>query len=61
MVFTGGSNGALRSWRLDGTPGPLTVDDAHGGGIGVLAVATDSHGAVLLSGGGNVGPSCAIN
>jgi WD40 repeat protein len=29
LIVTAGDDGAVRSWRLDGTPGPLTRDDAH--------------------------------
>jgi len=38
LIISGGWDHALRSWRLDGTPGPLQVGDAHLGRLGALAV-----------------------
>ncbi|MCA1679967.1 MAG: hypothetical protein LC777_14000 [Actinobacteria bacterium] len=29
LIITAGGDGTLRSWRLDGSPGELAVDDAH--------------------------------
>jgi len=41
--------GALRSWRLDGTPGPLQVSEAHSGSIFALAVVEDRGGPLIIS------------
>jgi hypothetical protein len=48
LIVSAGSRGALRSWRADGTPGPLPIDDAHPGRIRALAVALEHDGAPLI-------------
>jgi WD40 repeat protein len=47
LIITAGSDGALRSWRVDGSPGPLAVNDLHLGSIDALAVV-EHHGAPLI-------------
>ncbi len=37
-MFTARIDGTLRTWRTDGTPGPLAIDAAHDGAIPALAV-----------------------
>jgi hypothetical protein len=51
LVISGGETGALRSWRLDGTPGKLQVTGAHLGEILALAVAQQDGAQVVISGG----------
>jgi WD40 repeat protein/plasmid stabilization system protein ParE len=50
LLISAGNDGAIRSWRLDGRPGPLTLLDAHTGPIGALALADHEGEPLLLSG-----------
>lgn len=51
LIITGAQDGDLCSWRLNGTPGPLRVPDAHPGGIIALAVVEDAGAPLIVSGG----------
>jgi WD40 repeat protein len=51
LVITGGDDGAVRSWRLDGSPGPLQAPDAHVGAVTSLVTVEDSGGCTVVTGG----------
>jgi len=55
LIITAGNDRELRSWRLDGTPGPLTVNDARQRRFGAaVALAVVEHdGAPLIITAGN--------
>src|SRR5450631_1191288 len=48
----GGGGGRLRSWRVDGTPGPLSVDDTNMPKIEALVVFEYDGAPLIVSGGG---------
>lgn len=50
LVIGAGGDRAIRSWRLDGTPGPLTREGAHGNWIGALAVVEHEGSSLVISG-----------
>src|SRR5450631_473908 len=50
-LIVGGGGGRLGSWRVDGTPGPLSVDDTNMPKIEALVVF-EYDGAPLIVGGG---------
>jgi WD40 repeat protein len=58
LVVTGGSDAAIRSWRLDGTPGPLERLHADTHWIGSLAVVWHASLPLIVSG-GNDGTLCS--
>jgi WD40 repeat protein len=43
LIISAGSDGAIRSWQLDGSSGRLDQPAAHNGAIGALAVVSDPH------------------
>lgn len=49
LVVSAGLDRALRSWRLDGQPGPLSVADAHADRIEALAAVHTEQGPVIIS------------
>ena len=51
LVISGGGDGALRSWRLDGSLGPLDRADAHDGAIRALAVLEHDGAPLVISAG----------
>ena len=53
LIVSGGEDGALRSWRLDGTPGPLDEPAAHSAAIRALAVVDYRGAPLIVSGGGD--------
>jgi len=52
LIFSGGDDGALRSWHLDGQLGPLQLPDA-GGPVTALAALNTDRGPLVVSGGGD--------
>ena len=46
-----GDDAALRSWHVDGTPGPLKSEDAHYDSIRALAVLEHDREPVIVSAG----------
>lgn len=44
LIITAGDDGAVRSWRVDGQPGPLNVPDPHNDRIEAVAVLETEHG-----------------
>ncbi|MEJ7785993.1 MAG: hypothetical protein WKF96_14400 [Solirubrobacteraceae bacterium] len=48
-----GVEGALRSWRLDGSPGQLVVDGSVTGGIRALAVLEHDGAPLIITAGGD--------
>jgi hypothetical protein len=48
LIVTAGEDGAVRSWRLDGSPGPLHRDHAHAGWIMALATLEHEGAAPLI-------------
>ncbi len=51
LVISAGDDGALRSWRLDGSEGPLRSDDAHSSPIRALAVLEHDGAPLVISAG----------
>ena len=51
LLVSGGADGAVRSWRLDGEPGPLSRNDAHQSYVLALAVAALEGEPLVVSGG----------
>ena len=51
LIISAGDDGALRSWRVDATPGPLTREDAHTRPIGALAVVEHDGEPLIISAG----------
>ncbi len=51
LIIGAGSDGALRSWRLDGTPGPLAHDNAHTDEVHALAVVEHEGQPLIVSAG----------
>ena len=51
LVVTGGEDRALRSWRLDGRPGPFELPEAHSGAITALVVVEYGGEPLIISGG----------
>ena len=41
----------MRSWRLDGQPGPLSVTEADTGSIHAVAVTEDAAGTIIITAG----------
>jgi hypothetical protein len=52
-VVSAGFDGAVRSWRLDGRPGPLERERAHDGPIGALALVEHDGAPLVASAGGD--------
>ncbi len=51
LILSAGGDGALRSWRLDGSAGPLDQPEAHRDPIGALeAVEHDGRTLILTAG-----------
>ena len=51
LIISAGNDGALRSWRADGTPGELQQPDAHPDAIGALAVVERDYAPLIISAG----------
>ena len=51
LVISAGGDRALRSWRLDGTPGDLNTPDAHSDSIMALAVVEHDGAPLVISAG----------
>jgi len=51
-LIVGGGGGRLGSWRVDGTPGPLSVDDTNMPKIEALVVFEYDGAPLIVSGGG---------
>ena len=52
LIVSAGNDGALRSWQVDGTLGPLRIDDAHADAIWALAVLEHDGEPLIVSGDG---------
>jgi WD40 repeat protein/S1-C subfamily serine protease len=50
LLLSGGRDAAIRSWRLDGSPGPLAREHAHARRVTDLALAEHEGEPLLLSG-----------
>jgi WD40 repeat protein len=51
LIISAGFDGALRSWRPDGQPGPVAVPDAHTDRIRALALVDGDQGPLIVSAG----------
>ena len=49
LILSAGHDRAIRSWRLDGEPGPLDHPDAHTNSILALAVVEHGGRPLILS------------
>lgn len=50
LIISGGADGTLTSWRLDGSPGEFGVRNAYGDPIRVLAVVRHDGAPLIVSG-----------
>ena len=50
LIVSGGGDGAIRSWLLDGSPGPLDLPNAHTNWIRALVVLDHDGEPLIVSG-----------
>lgn len=48
VVVSGGDDGAMRSWEVNGSPGPIAIDRAHSVRVGALQILERGDEAPLI-------------
>jgi WD40 repeat protein len=51
LIISAGDDGAVRSWRLNGQPGPLDIARAHTGAVNSLAILEHQQQPLIISAG----------